>query len=71
MRVLLSRTIEWVNRGWVKPEFARVEAGMLTGEDQRRREIPGGQSAGDRRQLDRFGPGPDDQPDIVERQPSP
>jgi enoyl-CoA hydratase/carnithine racemase len=49
---------------------ARVER-MLAREDDRRHNPMGHERAGDRLQLDGFGPGADDQPDVGETQPSP
>jgi hypothetical protein len=44
---------------------------MLTGEDESRREPARRQRMSDRRHLDGFRPGPDDQPDIEGSQYSP
>ena len=44
---------------------------MLPGEDKRRRQAARRERIGDGLQLDGFGPGADDQPDIGETQPSP
>jgi hypothetical protein len=54
-----------------KAVFVEVEAGVLAGDEQRQRDPAFGEGAGDGSQLDRFRPGPDDQPDISEMQPSP
>jgi hypothetical protein len=55
----------------IEPEVGRIERGMLAGQDQCRREAGFGQRVGDGLELDGFGPGPDDQPDVRGTQPSP
>jgi len=44
---------------------------MLSGQDQGRPKAMRKQRVGDRFQFDGFWPGPDDQPDIGDTQPSP
>jgi hypothetical protein len=44
---------------------------MLTGEDQGRHDAGGGERPRNGFHLDRFRPGPNDQPDVPEAQPSP
>jgi hypothetical protein len=71
VRVFVSPTPE-AHRGIrLKPEFAGIESEVLAGEHERRRQAAIAQRMGDRRQLDGFRPGPDDQPYVGETQPSP
>ena len=69
--VFLSRAIQPVGGKDVQPVVARIERGMLSGEDDRRHDTLRGKCASDGCQLDRFRSGPDDQPDILRAQPSP
>jgi hypothetical protein len=71
VRVLFPRKLEPPRREMPKAVFVEVKAGVLAGNEQRRRDPAFGESAGDRSQLDRFRPGPDDQTDISEVQLSP
>jgi hypothetical protein len=71
MRVLFAWAAEANRRESGKPELRGIERRVLAGEDQARRESAGGKRMGYGRQLDRFRPGPDDQPNIRETQPSP
>ena len=48
-----------------------VEADMLAGKDQARPHIASGERSGDGGELDCFGPGADDEPDIRGVQTSP
>jgi hypothetical protein len=64
MRVGRARALEPRRRTIAKAEIGGIEVGVLPGDDQRRAAIEGGEGAGDRRELDRFGPRADDQPDI-------
>jgi hypothetical protein len=70
VRIVLPGAIKPLGGKMAKAIFARIERGMLAGDDE-----AGGQPAllervRDGRQLDGFGPGADHQPDI-ETQPSP
>jgi len=69
--VFLAGAVESDAGQGVEPELGGIERGMLAGQDYGGREAPRGQCAGDWRQLDRFRPGADDQPNIGETQPSP
>jgi hypothetical protein len=51
--------------------FAKIEGGMLPGQDQARRYPAGGKRLGDRGKLDGFGTGADDQPYVGKTQSSP
>ena len=48
-----------------------IEFGVLSGDDQRGSQVIGGKGTRKRRELDRFGPRADDQPDIRGPQISP
>jgi hypothetical protein len=48
-----------------------VEVDMLAGQDQARADIASGERPGDGGELDRFGSGADDEPDICRKQTSP
>jgi hypothetical protein len=52
-------------------EIGRIESGMLSGQDEARLQTECGEAGGDWRELDRFGPRADDQPDIRAPQISP
>jgi len=54
-----------------QPELLGVQRGMLAGQQEARGKAAGGERMGDRGKLDRFGPGADDQPDLIAVQPSP
>ena len=70
MRVRCARAME--ARGLaLQPIVAGIEVLMLPGEDQGRLQADCRESSGDGRELDRFGPRADNQPDIRERQISP
>jgi hypothetical protein len=71
VRVFLTGAAERKVRVALQPELARLQSRMLTGENERRCDAPIGQGAGEGRQLDGFGPGADDQPDVRETQSSP
>jgi hypothetical protein len=64
VRVLPAGTVQQPAREAFEPELGRIERGVLSGEDERRHQPMRKQRAGDGPQLDRFRPGPDDQPDI-------
>jgi hypothetical protein len=51
--------------------IARIEAGVLPGQYERRLEVECGEAVGHRRKLDRFGPRADNQPNICTVQISP
>jgi hypothetical protein len=71
VRILLSRAIEPDARIAAKPEFTQLQRRMLTRGDQRWFNPAPRQRLSDRRQLDGFRPGPDNQPYIRVAQPSP
>jgi hypothetical protein len=71
VRVFLAGAAERQARKRLEAELAWIEPRMLAGEDQCRCQALRGKRAGNRLELDRFGPGPDDQPDVRETQPSP
>jgi hypothetical protein len=71
VRVLFAGAAEPLGGISAETELSRVEARMLSGEDQRRPEAALRKRARDGRQLDRFGPGADDQANVRETQPSP
>jgi hypothetical protein len=70
LRVFLPGTAETNLAEVSKAERLGVE-GLLSRQHDRRREAARGERMGDGRQFDGFRPGPDDQPDIGETQPSP
>ena len=71
VRVLLAGTVQPFHAKCAEPETRGIEIRVLAGEDERGREPTLRQRMRDRRLLDGFRPGPDDQPDIVAIQPSP
>lgn len=71
VRVFLAGTMEGDPFKFAQPKVGRVEIRMLASEDQRRRKAVRGEGTGNRLELDSFGPGPDDQPDVRGTQPSP
>jgi hypothetical protein len=71
VRVALAGAAEVARSERPEPELNGTERRMLTGEDQFWREFPGGKGVSQRGQLDRFGPGPNDQPHMFGIQPSP
>ena len=70
MRVFLAWAVQPSFGKVAEAEFLWIEAGMLPGENKRGMERTRGKRMRQRSQLDRFGPGPDDQP-YVGIQPSP
>jgi hypothetical protein len=71
VRILLSWTVEGDPRKLVQPEVGRIETRMLPGDDKGWINSPRPEGACNRLELNGFGPGPDDQPDISGTQPSP
>ena len=71
MRVFLARAAEDDPGKVAEAEVGRIESGVLAGQDEARNEAARREGAGNRLELDGFGPGPDDQPDIRGTQPSP
>jgi len=71
VRVLFAGAAEPVRRKPAESEIPGIEARMLPGEDERRRQPALDERGRDGRQLDRFRPGPNDQPDIGRTQSSP
>jgi hypothetical protein len=71
MRVFPAGAGQRDARECIEAELARLQTGMLAGEDERRREPMPEKGAGNRCQLYGFGPGADDQPNVGETQPSP
>ena len=71
VRVLVARAIQFDPGEGLQPELVRRQRGMLPGEDQRRDQAVRRKGIGDGFELDGFGPGADDQPDVGETQPSP
>jgi hypothetical protein len=71
VRVFLPGTEKPLKRERAEPISAQPQVRMLPGEHDRRRKPALGKRVRDRRQLDQFGPGADDQADIRETQPSP
>ena len=69
--VLLAGAIEMQRGIYVQPMVARIEPSMLAGEDQRGRQPALGERMCEGGELDGFGPGADDQPDVRGLQPSP
>jgi hypothetical protein len=69
--VLGPAAVEPGDRQRTEPMLGRVEVRMLPGEDQPRGEPLQPERIGNGSELDRLGPGPDDQPDIRRMQPSP
>ena len=71
VRVFLAEAIELEAAVSRQGRSRAIEPVVLAGEDQRRHDPALGERVGDWGQLDGFRPGPDDQPDIRETQPSP
>jgi len=71
VRIRGARAIETRDGIAIKSEIGRIEVGMLSGQDEGGLEAEPGKAGGDRRELDRFGPRADDQPDIRATQISP
>ena len=71
VRVLCSGTVQPGRLKSAQAVVCRLEADMLAGEDQAGAEIASGECPGDGGELDRFGPGADDEPDICWKQTSP
>ena len=71
MRVRCAGAMEARGLALAQPIVAGIEVMMLPGEDQGRLQADCRESSGDGRELDRFGPCADDQPDIRETQISP
>ena len=71
VRIGRARAMELRRVAVAKTVIGGIEAGMLPGDNQRGLQVEAGERAGDGRQLDRFGPGADDQPDIRATQISP
>jgi hypothetical protein len=70
-RSFLPRTAEMVGHKVIEAEVSRAKAGMLSGEEEGRGHSGGRKRSGERRHLDGFRPGADDQPYIDATQPSP
>ena len=68
--ILLAWTAEAQLWEVAKAERPRIE-GLLSRQHERRGQPARGERVSDGRQFDGFRPGPDDQPDIGETQPSP
>ena len=71
VRVLLSGAVQPFGGERREAEISRVQLRVLAREDQRAVKPALGQCMGQRGQLDRFGPGPDDQANVYAIQPSP
>jgi hypothetical protein len=71
MRIFLARAAQPLDRKVAETEFRRVQLGVLAREDDRRLEADFGERVGDGCQLDRFGPGANDQPNLYAIQSSP
>jgi hypothetical protein len=71
MRVLPAGAAQQDAGKRVESEVGRIKPDMLAGEDQGGRESAGRQGDRNRLELDGFGPGPEDQPDVCGTQPSP
>jgi len=71
MRVFLAGAGEDDPGKVPEAEVGRFESGVLAGQDEARNEAARREGAGNRLELDGFGPGPDDQPDVSGTQPSP
>jgi len=69
--VPLAGTFQPLGRIAVEPEVGRIERRMLSSKDQPRRPPALGEGMRERRQLDCFRPGANDQPDVDAIQPSP
>jgi len=71
MRIFLAGAAEDDPGKVAEAEVSRIESGVLAGQDEARNEAARREGAGNRLELDGFGPGPDDQPDVSGTQPSP
>jgi hypothetical protein len=71
MRILLTGAIEPMPRKVPEAVVVGAQLSVLPRDNQRRLDPARNERAGEGRQLDRFRPGPDDQPDVPETQPSP
>jgi hypothetical protein len=71
VRILLAGTFQRLRQIAAEPEVSGIEDRVLARKDQPRRQPALGESMGERRQLDGFRSGADDQPDIYSIQPSP
>ena len=71
VRVLCSGTVQPGRRISAEAMVGGVQVDMLAGEDQAGADIASGECPGDGGELDRFGPGADDEPDICWKQTSP
>jgi hypothetical protein len=71
VRVFLAWATEPLARQCAEPELFGIEIGMLTGQNERGRQTARGKRRRDRRELDGFRSGPDDQPNVGVTQPSP
>ena len=71
MGILRSRASEPCREIGTEAIVGGVEAGMLAGEDQARPSAASRERPGDGGELDRFGTGADDEPDICRLQTSP
>jgi hypothetical protein len=69
MRILLAGALQENARIAAESKVVGIER-LLARQDERGRQSARRERMRDGRQLDRFGPGPDDQPDVGE-QPSP
>jgi hypothetical protein len=71
VRVFLAGAVEAQVWKAAEPVIVGTEAAVLAGEDQGRGQPAAVKRVRDRRQLDRFGPGADDQTNVGRTQPSP
>jgi hypothetical protein len=71
LRVFPAGAFEPVGRKAAQAEIGRFERRMLAGQHEPGSDAPPYQRMRNRRELDGFGPGPDDQPHIREMQRSP
>jgi hypothetical protein len=71
MRIFLPRAAKEKACKLGEAEVGGIETGMLARQDECRCNSTGCKSACDRLEFDGFGPGPNNQPDIGETQPSP
>jgi hypothetical protein len=69
--VFLTAAAELVGGILAETEVGQVEPRMLSGDDQRRRQVAVGECVSNRCELDGFRPGADHQPQIYAVQPSP
>lgn len=71
VRILLAGAFEPFGRIAIQPEVRGIERRVLARDDQPWRQPAFGEGLRERRQLDCFRPGADDQPDVDAIQPSP